>query len=132
MPQVRLKLSTTICCDGGWDTEVSDPTRDESMDSRGSCDVWRRKGLKPASKTIHTCKEVRVSLTRRQWSNKVNVYVVKPGIWHCKCTNGCDGVLMNLSSLALNTRAGPFTNICVDPWPDIPCEQSEARMGEVF
>ena len=55
MPQVRLELSTAICSDSGWDTEVGNPTGDKSLGYRVHRDVWQQNGLGPASETIHTC-----------------------------------------------------------------------------
>ena len=45
--------------------------------------------------------------------------VVEPGIWRFKCADWCDGVPMDSSALALNIRASPFPDICVDPRSDI-------------
>ena len=73
----RFELRTTVRGDGGWSSITSDPTRDESVGDSGCCDVNKRNGFRPSSKAIHTSKQIRISLTRRERSHDVEVDMIE-------------------------------------------------------
>ena len=48
------------------------------------------------------------------------MYMVKPGIWCCKYTQGGGDMAMHLSTLAPKAGTSPFPDIHIDAWPHIP------------
>ena len=75
LPQVRLKLPTSVRCDSGGCTKTSDPGADERLSHSLSSAVLDGYCFWPACKAVYTCQQVCKTTRGRQGPNKVNVQV---------------------------------------------------------
>ena len=54
-------------------------------------------------------------------TNQVNMDMVKPDSWHCKCGERGSGMLVDLHLLALEASTCPSTDVTVDARLHIAC-----------
>ena len=84
-PQARLKLSSSITCDGQRDSKSCNPTSGKGEGNCFRCDLRHRQCLRPPSEAIDACEQVTVSARWREVADNVNMDLIKTGIWCCKC-----------------------------------------------
>ena len=100
-PEFGLELTSSVCGDGGWGTKAGNPTGDEGSGDGLSCDVRDRDGFRPTGEAVNAGEQVCVSSGGREWSNKVDVDVVKANVRAGKGGERCDSMSMHLGALTL-------------------------------
>ena len=83
-PQTRLKLSSSINCDGQRNSESCNPTSGKGEGNCFRCDVRHGQCLGPSSEAIDACEQVTVSTRWRERTDDVNMDLIEMGIWCCE------------------------------------------------
>ena len=80
IPQLGLKLATTVSDDSGWDTKTRDPTSEEGLGHSFCRDTSEGNGFWPPCETVNTGQQISESSRWWKWSNKIDVDDIKTSI----------------------------------------------------